>query len=238
MGEVQSRLESTRRMAALVRELFLIGIIALLIFSPKTIRGILQNAGIKSFAGIEFRNDLEKTANETKKAIHEITTLRDSLNTLNLKLGEAIAQSSDMNTRNELRAIQSTVNATSKKASDLDQNLKNSFSTQRNILEEIDLSEKKEVGWIKVGKTNEAKSRWDDGRPQNVVSASLPIQPGALLKIKTDTYLRGDTNSHRSGAEALTVVKRGRVVEVIEVDFSPVYDRRGGWTVWAKVRLN
>lgn len=234
MADMTSRLENTKRITSLMREFFLVGVIILLVISPRTIKHILQNAGIQSIAGVEFRNDLEKTSNDTKKAILQIITLRDSLNILQTKLSQAIDQAGDVNTKKDLRAIQSTINATTEKADNLDLSLKSSLSRQEQVIQQIDISAKLETGWIFLGKVNESKLAWSEGHPETVESAELPIQVNALLKIKTDTYLRADIKKQKSKAKIISVVKEEEVVEVIEIDYS--HAKGGGWFVWVKVK--
>lgn len=234
MADMKSNVERTKGMITLLREILIVGGILILIISPTTIKNTLTNAGIKSIAGIEFK-DIEETNNETKAAINEVNSLRDSLEMLNERLSDAIDRSGDSELTIDLESIQSIINKTSQNAYKIDENLKSSLSRQEQVIKKYKLSPLiiKNIGWIFLGKVNKDQSSWDKDSPETISMVELPIQPGTLLKIKTDTYLRKDSDVSKSSAEILSVVKAGETVEITEVDFSSV--RAGGWFLWAKI---
>jgi hypothetical protein len=236
MNKKSSKIESIKGTVALLREILIVGGILILIISPKAIKRTLKEAGIKSIAGIEFIEDLEKSSNETKKAINDISVLRDSLDILKVKLAEAIDQSNDPDTKKELASIQSTIKTTTEKADNLGENLRNSFSRQEQLIDQYGSSakRKKEIGWIFLGKTDENQKVWDEGNPKTIAKVALPLQSNTLLKITTDTYLREDSNTQKSRADILSVVKEGETVEVVDVDSSHAIG--GGWFLWAKIK--
>ena len=227
------RLEVMKMILALLKEVFFVAIFVLLIFSPLTMRSILVNAGIQSFAGIEFRGDLEQTNRETRDAIGEVTALRDSLEQLQEKLETAIAGADEGRARSELQEIQKTVSSTTMKAYEADNNLKRSFSRQQSIIQQIDPQAITQEGWIFLGKIGHSGG-WAE-RPKTVDNADWPLQLDDMLRVRTDVYLRADSEGQHSAAEPLSVAKVGQVVEVMEVDSSSA--KGGGWFIWAKVRV-
>ncbi len=232
-SKLNERLDATKQLFSLLKEVFFVAIFGLLIFSPITIRGILNDAGIKSFAGIEFRDDLEKITRETQDAIGEITTLRDSLEFLQDKLETAIAASDDSRARDELQEIKKTVSSSTKKATQVDNNLKRSLSQQYQTYEQIDPQAVADVGWMYLGKIG---SSGDWAEPlKTIEETEWPLEISDVLKIRTDVYLREDVSGNRSSGKPLAVAKVGEAVEVVEIDSSLA--KGGGWFIWAKVRL-
>jgi len=229
------KIEQVKSSITLLREILIVCGILVLITSPTTIKETLTEAGIKSIAGVEFKDDLKKSEDETKKVANEISVLKDSLDILTAMLDEAINQTTDSETKKELASIQSTIQTTTQKAYNLDDNLRSSLSRQEALINQFDKTAnvEKQTGWIFLAKINEAKTEWDVSIPKTILETDLPIESGDLLKISTDTYLRKDTTGQKSTAEILSVVKKGETVEVIKVDFS--HARAGGWFMWAKV---
>ncbi len=59
-------IENLRSGATFFKESLFVIIILMLFFFPAVIREVLEDAGIKSIAGIEFRDDIEQSQKESK----------------------------------------------------------------------------------------------------------------------------------------------------------------------------
>ena len=127
-------IENLRSGATFFKESLFIIIILMLFFFPAVIREVLEDAGIKSIAGIEFRDDIEQSRKESKLALEEITVLRDSLDILNKRLVAAINQTSDMQTKKELEVIKTTLSESKEKTFQIDNALRQNIQRQDSIL--------------------------------------------------------------------------------------------------------
>ncbi len=127
-------IENLRSGATFFKESLFVIIILMLFFFPAVIREVLEDAGIKSIAGIEFRDDIEQSQKESKLALEEITVLRDSLDILNKRLVAAINQTSDMQTKKELEVIKITLSESKEKTFQIVNKLQNNIQRQDSIL--------------------------------------------------------------------------------------------------------
>ena len=127
-------IENLRSGATFFKESLFVIIILMLFFFPAVIREVLEDAGIKSIAGIEFRDDIEQSQKESKLALEEITVLRDSLDILNKRLVAAINQTSDMQTKKELEVIKTTLSESKEKTFQIVNKLQNNIQRQDSIL--------------------------------------------------------------------------------------------------------
>jgi len=232
--EQKRNIENFRSFFALIREVLIVVAIIMLVVFPPSIKSILDKAGIKSFAGFEFRDELKESQLETLNTIAEVEMLQDSLEVLKDKLEEAISQADDSQTRENLENIKYTIDATSQQAMSVDNNLKSSLIKQDDLLSRISQDTKNLEGWAYLGKVNERKDKWENGQPETILSVKLPIATGTTLTFKTGTYLRSDNQKQKSKAEVVSVVKSGEKVNVLEVEYS--HAKGGGWFIWAKVR--
>ena len=138
-GEYDKRplIENLRSGAAFFKESLFVIVILMLFLFPTVIRDILENAGIKSIGGIEFRDEIEETQEETRLALEQITVLRDSLEILNTRLAVAIDRTRDMDTRRELEEIQTSLSSSKEKTFQIDEKLQQNIMRQENILNEL-----------------------------------------------------------------------------------------------------
>ena len=127
-------IENLRSGATFFKESLFVIIILMLFFFPAVIREVLEDAGIKSIAGIEFRDDIEQSRKESKLALEEITVLRDSLDILNKRLVAAINQTSDLQTKKELEVIKTTLSESKEKTFQIDNALRQNIQRQDSIL--------------------------------------------------------------------------------------------------------
>ena len=127
-------IENLRSGATFFKESLFVIIILMLFFFPAVIREVLEDAGIKSIAGIEFRDDIEQSQKESKLALEEIKVLRDSLDILNKRLVAAINQTSDMQTKKELEVIKITLSESKEKTFQIVNKLQNNIQRQDSIL--------------------------------------------------------------------------------------------------------
>lgn len=227
----QNRIETTRSILTLIRELLLIGALLLLLIAPSAFKSILQKGGIKSIGGLEFRNDLEETREATRNASLDVLTLQDSLSQLNNRIDSLIARAQDENTREDLRSLQSTVTSTKESADQLDTKLKSSLQQQEQIYKQVSQQPLEDRGWIFLGKINEAQTQWLEAK--TIEPVELPIEQHTQLTLLMSTYLRADTEGNKSDAKILNVLEEGKRVRVLTVDLS--HAKAGGWFVWAKV---
>ena len=136
-GDKKPLIENLRSGAAFFKESLFVIVILMLFLFPAVIRDILENAGIKSIAGIEFRDEIEETQEETKLALEQITVLRDSLDILNRRLAVAIDRTRDMDTRRELEEIQTSLGDSKEKTFQIDEKLQQNIVRQESILNEL-----------------------------------------------------------------------------------------------------
>ena len=115
-----------------------------------------------------------------------------------------------------------------------DRTIKKSLATQQQVVSQMTSSKANSAGWLFLGKVSQDKATWIAGSPQTINSIPLPINPGAKLTIRDDSYLRADGASNsRASSSIISVIKVGEVVDVDDVDFS--HAKGGGWFTWAKV---
>jgi len=123
---VPSKYASYRDALAAVRELIIVIALLALLFTPQMVRQVLDEAGIRSFAGVEFN---EKTLDEVEAAGTRVVELEQQLTMAQQQLS-AMAQSSSIRADPRFGSVSRILADAQKKAAETEDNLREARDEQ------------------------------------------------------------------------------------------------------------
>jgi hypothetical protein len=216
-----------------IRDGLLIALVLLLLIAPATINRRLTEAGFTagSTAGLQWKGVVKQASTAAKNAGQQIADVEAKLTEYTTRLRAIETSAADPELKSSIKQLADEMRDSQEKARLADHAVKNSLLTQQRLIERVSPASIDAHGWIYVGTATDDKQRWTssstvDARPPN-------LQPGTLLKIRDDVYLRKDTGAPtHATAPVVAVLGVGSAVEVHHVEYARA---DGGWLVWAEV---
>jgi hypothetical protein len=135
----------------------------------------------------------------------------------------------------EIASLSREVQASLQETGRADRAAKSSVLTQQQLIAQVSPATLDATGWMYLGKAAGPGGPWLPGSPETIETLSPDaLKPGVRLRARDDVYLRADPGAGQQHADGrvLSVVSRGREVEVVSVDYPT---RPRGVAVWAKV---
>ena len=221
---------------AVVREALLV-IAFLLLLLPERFNGLLERAGFTkgSFLGFEWQKAIKESTDQAKGAGDAISQVAGRLQEFDDRLRALDRQSTDPRVRAEIASLSRDVQASLQETARADRAAKSSVLTQQQLIAQVAPATLEVTGWMYLGKASGPAGPWLSGSPETIETVPPDaLKPGARLRARDDVYLRAAAASGQQHAEGrvLSVVSRGREVEVVAMDYPT---RPWGVAVWAKV---
>jgi len=216
-----------------VRDALLVALLLLLLIAPAAINRRLTAAGLTqgSSAGLQWKAAVKQSSTAAKNAGQQIADVEAKLDDYAARLRALEATAADPELKSSIKQLADEMRDSREKARLADHALKTSLLTQQRLIEKVSPASVAVHGWIYLGTATDDKERWTssptvDARPSNV-------QPGAIVKIRDQVYLRKDTGAPTHGtAPIVAVLGVGSSVEVRHAEYARA---DGGWRVWADV---
>jgi hypothetical protein len=215
-----------------LRDGLLIVLVLLLLVAPAALRRRLTAAGfIEGSAGVNWKEVMKAAAGQARNAGQQIGDLESKLATAATQVNALAANATDPALAAAIKQLASALGESQEKARLAAHAVKNTVLIQQHVLDKAAPATVARQGWIYVGAATEDKQRWTasatvDARPLNV-------QPGVVLKIRDESYLRKESSESHAAAPVVAVLGVGTSVEVRRVDY--IHVEGGGWLVWANV---
>ncbi len=225
-----------RNLVSALRDSVLFLLFLLLLLTPDTLRNRLENAGFTkgSIAGFEWQTTLESTAAQTKTIGQTVEQANEDYQTLIARLHALETQIQDPGLRDTVKGIEQEAEASRQSLTHADRVIRQSLSTQQQLVKKITPSAVIETGWIYIGWTTEDKKQWANGSRFTTDASSPQLARGTTLTITDQVYLHEDGPAlGRAKAKILGVFDRGDTVRVMNWDYS--HAKKGGWFLWANV---
>jgi hypothetical protein len=222
---------------AVLREALLVVGFLMLLFLPERFNGLLERAGFTkgSLLGFEWQKVIKESTDQAKGAGDAISQVEGRLKEFDDRLRSLDRQSSDPRVKAEIASLSREVQASLQETGRADRAAKSSVLTQQQLIAQVSPTTLDATGWMYLGKASAAGGPWLPGSPETIETVSPDaLKPGARLRARDDVYLRADprTDQQHADGRVLSVVSRGREVEVVSVDYPT---RPWGVAVWAKV---
>lgn len=216
-----------------LRDGLIVLVFLLLLVAPTSINQRLTEAGFTegSVAGLKWKAVIKTSSEQARSAGQQLSGLDGKLGEYGARLAALEAEATDPALKTAIKQLGAELRDTQEKARLADRAVKNSVLTQQHLMEKVAPASAETHGWIYVGTASEDKQRWTssatvDVRPPNV-------QPGAVLRIRDEVYLRKDSGGGpHSAAPIAAVLGVGSAIEVRHVEYTRA---DGGWLVWADV---
>jgi hypothetical protein len=222
---------------AVLREgLLVIGFLVLLLL-PERFNGLLERAGFTkgSLLGFEWQKVIKESTDQAKGAGDAISQVEARLKDFDDRLRALDRQSSDPRVKAEIASLSREVQASLQETGRADRAAKSSVLSQQQLIAQVSPAALDATGWMYLGKASAAAGPWLAGSPETIETVPPEaLKPGVRLRARDDVYLRADAGAGQQHADGrvLSVVSRGREVEVVALDYPA---RPWGVAVWAKV---
>ena len=222
---------------AVARESLLVAGFLMLLLLPERFNGLLERAGFTkgSLLGFEWQKVIKESTDQAKGAGDAISQVEGRLKEFDDRLRSLDRQSTDPRVKSEIASLSREVQTSIQETAKADRAAKSSVLTQQRLIAQVAPATVEAEGWMYLGKATGQAGPWLPGNPETIETVPPDaLKPGARVRARDDVYLRADagTGQHAEG-RVLSVVSRGREVEVVAVDYPA---RPWGVAVWAKVK--
>jgi hypothetical protein len=222
---------------AVLREALLVLGFLMLLFLPERFNGLLDRAGFTkgSLLGFEWQKVIKESTDQAKGAGDAISQVEGRLKEFDDRLQALAGQSTDARVKTEIAALSKDVQASLQETARADRAAKSSVLTQQQLIAQVAPAALDATGWMYLGRASGPRGPWLAGSPETIEAVPPDaLKPGARLRARDDVYLRAEAGPGQQHADGrvLSVVPRGREVEVVAVDYPT---RPWGVAVWAKV---
>jgi len=228
---------TAKDLLAVAREALIVAGFLMLLVLPERFNGLLERAGFTkgSLLGFEWEKAIKVSTDQAKGAGDAISQVEGRLKEFDERLKALDQHSTDVNVKSAVASLSRDVQASLQETAKADRAAKSSVLTQQQLIAQVAPASVEASGWMYLGKTDGPEGQWLPGSPETIETVSTKaLRPGARVRARDDVYLRADsaTGQHNEG-KVLSVLSRGREVEVVEVQ----YPRRPwGAAAWAKVK--
>lgn len=232
---LEHKVDVTKGMLELLRELLILLLLFALLFLPSTVRSIARNLGITSFSTPIGDFELGAMNDSTREVATSVATASEQIAETRAQL-RALTSSASPQRQPELHALVRQLDSSEAKLRIAGTTVSRVLLRQQAALAQVRPTALPTAGWLYVGQVDQTRSAWVGAGPQNIMPSPPRFRAGDTVAVRNDTYLRGETaTSQRNEAPVLMALQPQTRVVVQDVDYARA--RRGGWFVWLRVRL-
>lgn len=236
---MKEKIALIKEILASVREGILILVFIMVLFAPKVVNTILNNAGFVkgSIMGFEWKSkvdSLKKNSRDMGTLVSHISeqripSLNSAIESLEKKISDPVLKDTLNSIKQQLTSIQNETH----KADDM---------IQHAIIQQEHFNPEKAVtptqtGWFYGGYVTPNKKNWMPQSQKNIDGNEPPQTKGDKVKLSADTYLREDNgNEFYTKAPVISVLQQNTEYEILDVGYTHAV--KGGYFLWIKVSKN